>query len=150
MCVRLGLILFILTFQVNVVILSFLTNVLVDSLGEDSNEGDLNQLFIELFTQSNGLYDFCQAFPGVRVFLAPPNVRITPCWYSRLRPTIVRVLHRFLQTKPSNLQILEDFSGDIEKDGVHYSILSGINFVKSLADQAMELFKTPISDQPER
>ena len=117
--------------------ISFLTNILVDTLGEDSNEGDLNPLFIELFTQSNGLFDFCKSFPLVRVFLAPPNIRLKPMWYSRLRPTIIRVLHRFLQTRQPNLQILDDFAGDLEKDGVHYSILAGVNFVKSVADQAL-------------
>ena len=41
------------TASVNMVILSFLTNVIVDTLSEDSNEASLNQLFIELFTQTN-------------------------------------------------------------------------------------------------
>ena len=82
--------------QVNVVILSYLTNILVDSLGEDSNEGDLNQIFLELFTHNDGLFSFCQSFPTVRVFLSPPNVRLKPTWFSRLRPSIIRVLHRFL------------------------------------------------------
>ena len=132
--------------QVNVIILSYLTNVIVSSLGEDSNEGCLNQLFLELFSQNNGLFAFCQSYPQVRIFLAHPNIRLQPSWYSRLRPVIIRVMHRFLQTKPPNLQILDDYSGDLEKDGVHYSILSGINFVKSLVDQAMELFRSEAPD----
>ena len=132
--------------QVNVVILSYLTNILVDSLGEDSNEGDLNQIFLELFTHNDGLFSFCQSFPTVRVFLSPPNVRLKPTWFSRLRPSIIRVLHRFLQSRPPNLQILDDFAGDVDKDGIHYSILSGINFVKSITDQAVELVKTACPD----
>ena len=132
--------------QVNVVILSYLTNILVDSLGEDSNEGDLNQIFLELFTHNDGLFSFCQSFPTVRVFLSPPNVRLKPTWFSWLRPSIIRVLHRFLQSRPPNLQILDDFAGDVDKDGVHYSILSGINFVKSITDQAVELVKTACPD----
>ena len=132
--------------QVNVIILSYLTNVIVSSLGEDSNEGCLNQLFLELFSQNDGLFAFCQSYPQVRIFLAHPNIRLQPSWYSRLRPVIIRVMHRFLQTKPPNLQILDDYSGDLEKDGVHYSILSGINFVKSLVDQAMELFRSEAPD----
>ena len=132
--------------QVNVVILSYLTNILVDSLGEDSNEGDLNQIFLELFTHNDGLFSFCQSFPTVRVFLSPPNVCLKPTWFSRLRPSIIRVLHRFLQSRPPNLQILDDFAGDVDKDGIHYSILSGINFVKSITDQAVELVKTACPD----
>ena len=130
-----------LSFQVNVVVMSYLTNLLVDGLDEDANEGSLNQFFLELFTHAEGLFVFCQSFPMVRVFLAPPNVRNRPVWYSRLRPTIIRVLHQFMQTRPPNLQLLDDFSGDLEKDGVHYSILSGINFVKAMVDQAMTLVK---------
>ena len=130
----------------NVVILSYLTNLLVDHLGEDSNEGCLNQFFLELFTQTDGLFVFCQSFPMLRVFLAPPNVRNRPLWYTRLRPTIIRVLHQFLQTRPSNLQLLDDYAGELEKDGVHYTILSGINFVKSLVDQTMVLVKSTPPD----
>ena len=89
--------------QVNVIILSYLTNVIVSSLGEDSNEGCLNQLFLELFSQNDGLFAFCQSYPQVRIFLAHPNIRLQPSWYSRLRPVIIRVMHRFLQTKPPNL-----------------------------------------------
>ena len=105
------------------VIMSFLTNIIADTLDEDSNEASLNQLFIELFTQTDGLFGFCQSFPAIRVFISPPNVRLKPTWYSRLRPTIIRVFHQFLLTRPNNLQILEDFSGDLEPDGIHYSIL---------------------------
>ena len=78
--------------------------------------------------------------------MAPPNVRNRPLWYSRLRPTIIRVLHQFLQTRPSNLQLLDDYAGELEKDGVHYTILSGINFVKSLVDQTMVLVKSAPPD----
>ena len=131
-------------------IMSYLTNLLVDDLDEDANEGNLNQFFLELFTHAEGLFVFCQSFPMVRIFLAPPNVRNRPAWYSRLRPTVIRVLHQFMQSRPPNLQLLDDFSGDLEKDGVHYSILSGINFVKSLVDQAMTLVKTAPPDTSSR
>ena len=134
------------TASVNMVIVSFLTNVIVDSLEEEANEASLNRLFIELFTQSDGLFSFFATFPAIRVFLAPPNVRLRPSWYSKLRPTVVRVLHHFLQTRPANLQILEDFSGDLEKDGIHYNIMAGVNYVKSLADQVIELVKTAPPD----
>ena len=129
-------------FKVNVVILSYLTNVIVDALGEDANEGCLNQLFIEMFTHNDGLFGFCQSFPLIRVFLAPPNVRNRPLWYSRLRPTIIRVLHRFMQSRPRNLQLLDDYAGDLDQDGVHFTILSGMNFVKALADQVTELVQS--------
>lgn len=86
----------------------------------------------------------------VRMFIAPPNVRMRPVWYSKLRPTIIRVLHQFLRSRPPNLQILDDFAGDIDRDGIHYSILSGINFVKSLVDQSTELVKVAPPDPSAR
>ena len=86
----------------------------------------------------------------VRMFIAPPNVRMRPVWYSKLRPTIIRVLHQFLRSRPPNLQILDDFAGDIDRDGIHYSILSGINFVKSLVDQSTKLVKVAPPDPSAR
>jgi len=118
-----------------------LTNIVVDCLDENANEGSLNQLFIELFTQTGGLFNFCQSFPHVRMFLAPPNIRLRPNWYPKFRPTVIRVLHQFMLSRPQNLQLLQDFSGDLDKEGIHFSILCGINFVKSLADQTLELMK---------
>ena len=50
----------------------------------------------------------------------------------------------------SYVQILDDFAGDIDRDGIHYSILSGINFVKSLVDQSTELVKVAPPDPSAR
>ena len=128
------------------VILTYLTNLIVDELDENANEASITQLFMTLFTQSGGLFSFCQSFPHIRMFLAPPNLRTRPSWYPRLRPTIIRIFHQFLLTRPPNLQLLNDYSGSLELDGVHFSILCGINFVKGLVDQAVELLK---DDPPE-
>ena len=127
--------------------MTYLTNIIVDSLDEKTNEGFIRQLFIDLFTTAGGLYNFCQSFPNVRMFISPPNVRLTPSWYPAIRPTIIRVLHQFLQTKPPNLQLLQDYSGDLEHDGIHYTILAGINFVKGLTDQVLELIKVRPTEQ---
>ena len=108
------------------VIMLFLTNIIADTLDEDSNEASLNQLFIELFTQADGLFGSCQSFPAIRVFISPPNVRLKPTWYSRLRPTIIRVFHQFLLTRPNNLQILEDFSGDLSLMAFTIQFLPGL------------------------
>ena len=128
------------------VILTYLANLIVDELDENANEASITQLFMTLFTQSGGLFSFCQSFPHIRMFLAPPNLRTRPSWYPRLRPTIIRIFHQFLLTRPPNLQLLNDYSGSLELDGVHFSILCGINFVKGLVDQAVELLK---DDPPE-
>ena len=133
-----------------VVILSFLTNILVNHLTEDSSDRDLQQLFSELFVNEGGLFTFCVTFPKIRVFLSPPNIRLKPAWYSRLRPSILRTLHQFLLSGPGNLQAIEDFSGDLEKDQIHFTILSGIYFVQHLADQVTEMLESPVPPKPVR
>ena len=131
-------------FQVQVVIMSFLTNILVDHLSEDSTDGDLQQLLSELFVNDGGIFSFCVTFPAIRVFLSPPNIRLIPSWYSRMRPSIIRSFHQFLLTGPTNLQAIEDFSGDLEPDQKHFTILYGIYYVQHLADRVSEMLERPI------
>ena len=87
--------------------MSILTNFLVDDLEEDSSEGGINQSFDNSLTGSHGIYAFCRSFPQVRFFLCPPNVRMKPSWYPKLRPCILRVLHHYLADRPGNLVLLD-------------------------------------------
>ena len=80
----------------------------------------------------------------------PPNVRLRPTWYARLRPLILRVFHQFLETGPLNLQVIEDFSGEFDKDQVHYTILSGIYYVQHLADRVVALLEAPAPVKSQR
>ena len=130
-------------FQVKVVILSFLTNMLVDALPEEATDGDVQQALSELLV-TDGVYGFCLTFPDIRVFLAAPNIRLKPMWYSRLRPLIIRSLHQFLESAPLNLQLLEDFQGELDADGVHFKIMDGVNFAHYLVDQASILISKPV------
>ena len=132
-----------------VVIISFLTNMLVDALPEEATDGDVQQAMSELLV-NDGIYGFCLTFPDVRVFLAAPNIRLKPIWYSRLRPTIIRCLHQFLESAPQNLQLLEDFGGDLEPDQVHFMLMSGICYVKHLVDRTVELLALPVPDKQKR
>ena len=127
----------------SIVILAFLTNCVVDGMGEEGAGGDaaLSQTLMQLFTNASGIFSFCQSYPTVRVFLSPPSVRNKPSWYSRSRPTILKALHQLLLTRPVNLQVLEDCAGDLDPDGIHYSIMAGINYVKDLHDQAVQLMQ---------
>ena len=129
------------------VIISFLTNILVDLLNEDCSEGDIQQVLSEVLTGGNRVFDFCTTFPAIRVFLALPNVRLRPQWYSLHRSTILRSFHQFLEAAPLNLQVLEDFAGDLDRDQIHFSVLSGIYYVKHLVDRSMELFSLPVPEK---
>ena len=129
-----------------IVILSVLTNFLADDLDETSTEAGVNQSFTKTLVGPGGIFPFCLSFPQVRFFLCPPNIRKKPSWFPRMRPCILRVLHHFLEDKPANLMLLDDFSGEFEADSVHFTILDGINFVQSIVDQASKLLTKPPVD----
>ena len=123
------------------VVMSFLTNCLIDGIGEDCSGGEaaLNQALMNIFLSSGGVFAFCQTYPGVRCFISPPNVRNRPHWYPRFRPIILRALYHIMLSRPSNLQLLEDHPGELDPDGIHFNIMSSINFVQDLHDQAIQL-----------
>ena len=120
--------------------MSFLTNCLVDFIGEEcSGEGVIAQALLSILTGPGGVFAFCQSYPTLRCFLSPPNVRNRPSWYPCNRPIILRVLHQIMVGRPVNLQLLEDHPGELDPDGIHFSKMSGVNFVKDLHDQAVQL-----------
>ena len=124
------------------VVMSFLTNCLVDGIGEEcTGEGIIVQTLLSIFSGPGGIFAFCQSYPTLRCFISPPNVRNRPYWYPRFRPVILRVLQQVMLGRPINLQLLEDYAGELDPDGVHFSIMSGINFVHDLHDQAVQLIQ---------
>ena len=129
-------------------IMAFLTNCIIDAVGEQCPEGEagLSKILLTLFIQAGGIFNFCQTFPAIRFFISPPSVRNRPSWYPRFRPVILRALQQVLLTRPSNLQLLEDFSGTLDPDGIHYNILSGMNYVQDLHDQVVQLLQQPPPD----
>ena len=131
-------------------IFSVLTNFLCDDLDEDSNEGSIDQCFTKYLCDSGSIFPICQSFPQVRFYLCPPNLRTKPTWYPRLRPLILRVMHQFMLDSPPNLLMLDDFSGDLDPDCVHFTLLAGINFVQFMVDQAEKLLAKPPKDNEVR
>ena len=55
-----------------------------------------------------------------------------------------------METAPINLQLLEDFNGDLDKDQIHFSVLSGIYYVKHLVDRSLELMSRPPPEVKQR
>lgn len=121
--------------------MSFLTNMLIDGIGENCSggEGALNTTLMQIFTTSGGVFSFCSTYPNLRFFLSPPNIRNRPYWYPRFRPIILRALQHIMLSRPPNLQLLEDHPGELDPDGIHFNIMSGVNFVQDLHDQAVQL-----------
>ena len=128
--------------------MSILTNFIIDGVGEEcvGGEGALSQVLMTVFASSEGLFNFAQSYPTIRMFIAPPGVRNRPSWYPRFRPVVLRLLQQHLLNRPPNLELLQDFQGDLDPDGVHFSILSGVSFVQDLHDQACQLMLQPPSD----
>ena len=127
--------------------MSLLTSFLVDDLNKESTEGGIIESFNKTLTGTNGVFPFCICFPQVRFFICPPNLRLKPSWYPRLRPSILRVLHQFLAEKPPNLTLLDDFSVDLEPDLIHFTPFSGVNYVQSIVDQSCSLIQKPPMDR---
>lgn len=123
------------------VVMSFLTNCLIDGIGDECSggEGALNQTLMNIFNSTGGVFAFCQTYPNLRCFISPPNVRNRPQWYPKFRPIVLRQLQTILLSRPPNLQLLEDHPGELDPDGVHFNIMSGVNFVQDLHDQAVQL-----------
>ena len=128
------------------VIMSLLTNIYCDELGDGCDDGTLNQANLKIFSGPQGIFPFCASFPTVRMFLALPNVREQPYWYPKFRPNILRALHQVMISRPPNLQLLEDFQGALDPDGVHFQIMEGVNFAHFLVDQACVLMSQPVPE----
>ena len=130
--------------------LSCLTNFITDQMCDESSDGEIQQFFSEIFVNDGGIFGFCATFPDLRFFICPPNVRNKPYWYSRLRPSIIRAFHQFLLLGPANLQAIEDFSGELDRDQIHFTMLSGIYYVQHIADQVVALLGAPVPSAPIR
>ena len=128
--------------------MAFLTNCLIDGIGEECSGGEaaLSQTLLRIFAQAGGFFSFCSSYPAIRFFVSPPSVRNHPSWYPRFRPDILRALQKVLLGRPINLQLLEDHHGVLDPDGIHYNIMSGINYVQDLHDQAVRLMLQPPPD----
>ena len=51
-----------------------------------------------------------------------------------------------MTARPPNLQLLEDFQGGLDSDGVHFQIMDGVNFAHSLVDQVVALVTKPVPE----
>ena len=71
--------------------------------------------------------------------MAQPTIRSRPSWYLPLLPAIIRSLTSVLRIHNPTLYTLRSFvatSTDLDSDGVHFSALSGQDYVVHLLDQS--------------
>jgi hypothetical protein len=130
--------------EATVCILSCITNFLTDSSDSSSSAAlRVGQAMDDFFAR---VVEFCTAHPGRRFFICPPMYRTTPLWY---RDGLSEILTRFSASyasaavKAKNLHAMPGFpSPSLEKDGVHLTAYSGLEFVLHLFDSAKILLTT--------
>ena len=109
----------------------------------DARPGQLSLLMETVFRGESGFTQICKMLPNVDIFISPPNIRNRPSWYPSYRREVLAAVSIEVDTGPSNLHLLDDFMGVLESDGIHFNILSAINFAKNLADQSLALKARP-------
>lgn len=83
--------------------------------------------------------DAIATYSGPAYFLAQPNVRTRPRWFLPLMPSILRSLSGVLSAHNPDLFTIKSFSSgvsELDSDGVHFSALSGRDYVLHLIDQS--------------
>jgi hypothetical protein len=130
--------------EATVCILSCITNFLVDSSDSSSSASiRVGQAMDDFFDR---FVEYCLANPSRKYFVCPPMYRSTPLWY---RDGLSEILTRFSTSfakaavRSSNLYAMPGFpSPSLEKDGVHLTAYSGLEFVLHLFDSARVLLGT--------
>ena len=72
-------------------------------------------------------------------FLAPPTMRLTPGWYGKLQPRISKIIYKNLKETQPRLMPLPAYlmdRGGLDTDGVHFSAVTGYDYVIHLIDKS--------------
>ena len=124
----------------NVCILACLTNFLTGSgpEGPDSISQRINPVLQDL---RETLLEVCDSLPDRQFLLSPPMYRTSPVWYREGLPEVLTTFSQiFSQERPSNLHLLSSFATpSFEKDGIHLTSYSGLEFLLHLFDGSQEL-----------
>ena len=125
------------------VILSCLSNFITNSPYEGFEVSAAARVEPLLLEVREVLLSFCQEFADRSWFLAPPMYRTTPLWYrDGMSEILLKFSEVFTKEKPVNLFLMPSFHSPVlEADGVHLTPFSGLHFVVSLFDSALELLK---------
>ena len=132
----------------NVCILSCVTNFLTSSL-DDSMVSKRIEPVLEEFCAI--LSTACAARPEVSFLVSPPMYRTSPLWYREGLPEVLTKFSLFLRERPVNLHLLPSFpTPDFERDGVHLTAYSGLEFMIHIFDSSVALLDGLGSDCDQR
>jgi len=76
--------------------------------------------------------------PDTAFFLAPPTLRTTPEWYSRIRLPVTKLIYKYLKELQPRLIPLPAYLMEptgLDTDGVHFSATTGFDYVIHLIDK---------------
>ena len=121
--------------DVDVCILSCLSNFVSSTEATDSIAHRVGPLFDDVFAR---VAQDCDANLARKYLVCPPMYRQSPQWYRDGMPEILGKFSTIskLYSRP-NLALLPSFpSPELEKDGVHLTLYSGLEFVLHLFDSA--------------
>jgi len=79
-----------------------------------------------------------EAVSGPDFFLAAPTTRTRPSWYLPILPDITNLLTKSLRLHSPNLYTIKAFKankGDLDTDGIHFSPLTGLDYVLHLLNE---------------
>ena len=132
----------------DVCILSCITNFLSSSEEDTMVSKRIEPVFEEFCAI---LSNVCATKPGVSFLISPPMYRTTPLWYREGLPEVLTKFSSFLRERPANLHLLPSFpTPDFERDGIHLTAYSGLEFMIHLFDSTMALLDGLGSDCEQR
>ena len=131
----------------NVVILSCLTNFITMSEESGSTASRVAPIFQDVAAMVG---EEAAKHAGRFYLISPPMYRLTPLWY---RDGLSEILTKFpsaFKELPKNVLLLPSFaSPNLDPDGVHLSLYSGMEFVLHLFDSAtsvIEALSLPLAE----
>jgi hypothetical protein len=121
-----------------VLILSCITNFLTGS-SEDDVVGKRVEPLIDSFLEK--INQFRVSSPGCGVFVSPPMYRHSPVWYRDGLPEILTKFSLIMtRDKAPGVHLLPSFSTpEFEKDGIHLTWYSGLEYLLHLFDASESL-----------
>jgi hypothetical protein len=122
----------------DVCIVSCLTNFLASADGPESISQRVEPVLQRIVML---LREACERKPSRSFAVSPPMYRTTPVWYRDGLPEILSLFSgAFKEDRPKNLFLMSSFSTpEFDKDGIHLTAFSGLDFVVGLFDSAEEV-----------
>lgn len=130
----------------NIIIVACITNMLTASEEAGSIAARVGPILREFRAHLDA---FCASRVTTLVAVSPPMYRILPHWFSVGLPEILIEFSACMSAnRPANLHLINSFSTpELQPDGVHLSLYSGLRYVVHLFDAARAISEAPAPPQ---